>query len=194
MSEPIFVYHAIPSGMLGNTLYPLSGLKSQFPELYEIEVQKYDWRKSVLNITVPKLNCLWGDVIHFSAVDPRFIYQKLLEAGHNYSPNRGFYRIPLERLKSKRSVLFQSKRILKSSSSHSSDNQFDDFTVHDSEVELLSNLHIDPLLQNIPDETIDYYHFEKAHARRPLVFYGICHVLFEGSLDVSGLDRIVWGS
>ncbi|MBI2087070.1 MAG: hypothetical protein HYT69_02770 [Candidatus Zambryskibacteria bacterium] len=66
-----YLYHQIPKNMFGTLLYPLNVLKETHPEIYAEHAKKYVGREQLLTATVPPLNCLWNDVLHFTAIAPR---------------------------------------------------------------------------------------------------------------------------
>jgi len=78
-----YLYHR-KKGIKGNTLYPLNELKNIFPEVYGKHIKKYVGREFVMEQKIPKLNCLWNDVLHFSAVHPLEIKKSLAEVGFKY--------------------------------------------------------------------------------------------------------------
>ncbi|MEZ4114190.1 MAG: hypothetical protein R3B65_01945 [Candidatus Paceibacterota bacterium] len=53
------------------------------------------WKK------IPKLNCLWNDVIHMTAVHPSDLKNSLLEAGHELK-NFKWFKIPIKSLDSEK--------------------------------------------------------------------------------------------
>lgn len=77
-----YIYHAVPEMMSGETLYPLNTLRKIYPEAYEYAVRKYDWRRDYLELTIPKLDCLWNDVLHFSMIHPHEIFKEFEAAGY----------------------------------------------------------------------------------------------------------------
>ena len=96
-----FIYHMKPIKMLGNTLYPLNTLKeiSKDTYAYEFHVAKYTHRKSLMEIKIPVLNCLWNDVVHCSPIDPNLHYRAFIKAGLQPVRNMEFFKIPIELLK-----------------------------------------------------------------------------------------------
>jgi len=44
-----YLYHLCASDFQGTTLYPLNGLRSQLPDVYDREQKKYVGRESVLD-------------------------------------------------------------------------------------------------------------------------------------------------
>ncbi len=67
----IYLYHSVPKNLQGNILYPLNTLKEKHPEIYEQQVSKYVGREHMTQQRIPILDCLWNDVLHFSAVNPK---------------------------------------------------------------------------------------------------------------------------
>ena len=61
-----FIYHKKPPAMQGQVRYPLNVLKEVAPRAYEAELAKYQGREELLKMTIPKLGCLWNDVLHCS--------------------------------------------------------------------------------------------------------------------------------
>ena len=63
-----YVYHMVPEELKGEYLIPLNELKSVYPNLYGEYIQKYKdhpHREKLLTRKIPKLECLWNDVVHF---------------------------------------------------------------------------------------------------------------------------------
>lgn len=64
-----YVYHMVPKEMKRELLISLNEIKLLHPELYETYSKKYfnhPERASLLLKSIPKLNCLWNDVIFFT--------------------------------------------------------------------------------------------------------------------------------
>ena len=72
-----YVYHMVPEELKGEYLIPLNELKRVYPNLYREYIQKYKdhtQRENLLTRKIPKLECLWNDVVHFYHYIPmRFI-------------------------------------------------------------------------------------------------------------------------
>ena len=63
-----YVYHMVPEELKGEYLIPLNELKRAYPNLYDEYIQKYKdhtQREQLLTRKIPKLECLWNDVVHF---------------------------------------------------------------------------------------------------------------------------------
>ncbi len=73
----------MPKNLQGNILYPLNAPKEKHPDIYEQQVSKYVGREHIKEQRITILDCLWNDVLYFSAVNPKEIKQALIEAGRN---------------------------------------------------------------------------------------------------------------
>ena len=61
-----FVYHMVPTEMIGEKLIPLNSLGKVHPSLYEKYTEKYydhPERSALLKKQVPKLDCLRNDIL-----------------------------------------------------------------------------------------------------------------------------------
>lgn len=76
----MYVYHFVPEGMKGSTLYPLNTLKEVHPDIFEKQNKKYKGRENVKDTEIPYLGT-WNDVIHLSTIDPSEVRQALRDAG-----------------------------------------------------------------------------------------------------------------
>ena len=69
----MYLYHSVPRNLHGNILYPLNALTEKHPEIFEQQVSKYVGREHITQQRIPVIDCLWNDVLHFSAVNPKEI-------------------------------------------------------------------------------------------------------------------------
>jgi len=166
------VYHLVRGDFKGKTLHPLSSLKGQYPDVYEEHIKKYEGRKHITETFIPQLECYWGDVIHLSAVHP----QKLVETLHTAGVDKQFsyFEIDAGALDPKKTIIYlntakEGKRTVTK----------DDFVPFDAETVGEWGY--------IPDETVAYYKKKLAEGKNPLLFLFVPHVLYKGSIDVSGL-------
>ena len=108
-----YVYHMVPKDMKGEVLISLNEIKSNYPELYKIYSKKYlnhPERESLLLRSIPKLNCLWNDVIFLLPLHPYYVYEALQSLGVSIKKDLMFYEIPTERLiGNKNAVYFYNK-------------------------------------------------------------------------------------
>lgn len=170
-----YLYHAVPLEMSGTTLYPLNVLKLKYPSLYQKEADKYAGRETVMQKPVPILDCLWNDVLHFSAVHPAEIKKVLIEAGFANSPTRDFYQVNPRTLSPEQTVIYLY-------STASIEVNVQDFIEYDPT--LLSKLSV------VPPGTKAYYKEMFMHGMKPLRYHLVPHILYRGVLDVTGIPII----
>jgi hypothetical protein len=156
--------------MKGNILKPLNILKIQEPDLYRDHVKKYQERESVMNQRIPTLDCLWNDVLHFSAILPQEIKDALVDAGMPNNIMMTCYQIPAELLESEKTTIYFSVNFSKDRMN------LKNFTNYVPK-ELIK-------YSRIPKETIEYYKESYCKNERSLVFNKIPHILYKGSLTI----------
>ena len=155
-----FIYHQVPRSMKGGRLFPLNELRDVMPEIYETEIKKYAGREHLLDETVPILNCLWNDVLHFSLVHPVKIKETLLSLGNPFHYN--FFEVPAEILDPSKTVIYL---YLRDDNQITSD-QFIPFSPYGLEG-----------LGALPQLTSDYYAQTVRSGKKLYAYHGIPHVL-----------------
>jgi len=170
-----YIYHLAPQDLRGTKLYPLNKLKTVFPELYEQHAQKYSWRKETMQGHIPILNCLWNDVLHFSPVHPSLVKSALQGAGFKVGQWRVF-KFDARKLEPEKTVLYrylhQDRR-----DKYTLPGNFEPFST-----EQLSEIN------DLSQRTKSYYRETFREGKRPLMFVGVPHVLYKGSLDISEVE------
>ena len=165
------LYHIKPNDMKGDTLYPLNCLKNIYPRKYKKEVKKYQDRKFVTEYKIPTLNCLWNDVLHLVTVPPSKIKNAYEQAGGDISTLE-WYKIDLNQIDVENTAVYL-------------------YSQKDKENVLVANDFepFDPkkidTYKKIPKETINYYKKKISNNEKPLLFHGIPHILYKGTIDVS---------
>jgi hypothetical protein len=172
MSANSYLYHIAPKDFKGTTLYPLNVLKDVHPDLYAAQNQKYDNREHVKKLFIPQLNCYWGDVLHFSAVPPDELVKALSKAG--FEKKITYFEIDPGLLDPEKTIVYLNK--VKEDKTNLAEDDFVPFVA--SEVGKWGY---------IPDATIDYYRKKFERGEKPLLFLFVPHILYKGSLDVSGI-------
>ena len=163
--------------MQGNILYPLNLLKEKYLGVYNQEILKYDKREYLLEVKIPSLDCLWNDVLHLSPINPKDIKNALLEAGADLKNNFSFYQIDPNYLDKKNTTvyLYGPDSTLKKTNS-------DDFE------------HYEPQnikkYSKIPSDTKKYYRESISMGKKPLLFYRLPHILYKGTIDITGFPVI----
>lgn len=165
--------------MQGNVLFPLNTLKETHPDIYEKEASKYVGREQIMQQRIPTLDCLWNDVLHFSAVHPSQVKEALIEAGRTKSFDIEFFEIDPHLLTPENTTVYLYR--------HS--------TLEDKfKEENFANYNPDDVAQYsvLPQETKDYYKEMISQDKKPLLFHRVPHIIFKGSLDTSKIKRISW--
>lgn len=170
-----FVYHLVPKDMRGDVLYPLNDLKTIFPKLYDKKVKKYKGREFLTKETIPFLNCLWNDVLHFSAVSPYDIKKAFVELEYLFKAK--FYKIDATLLDEGKTIvyLFNTKGI----NDKLEEKNFEK-----------CNLKNFLKYSQFPYKTKEYYKKELEKGKWPLLFYKIPHILFKGSINIKDVPII----
>lgn len=172
-----FVYHRVPEDMQGNILYPLNVLKSKYPHQYQEQVKKYKNRLEVMEQAIPKLDCLWNDVLHFTALHPSKLREALISVGFN-PPARKFYKINTKVFKKEHTIVYLYRPDIEKGMEKDITN-FAEF--HEDDIEKYNIL---------PKETIDYYQGKYESGEQPLLFVSVPHILYKGSIDISGCEIV----
>lgn len=172
-----YIYHKVPENMVGNKLYPLNRLKDVFPDLYNEQVKKYEGRIHVMDYKIPPLNCLWNDVLHFVAVDPKETKKNLEEARGKSISKLHFYKIDPNLLDPDNTVVYKFDNI-----GPGKEKRKEDFVPYNPKE--ISNLSV------FPEVTKNYYKQAFNKGKRPLIYIGIPHILYKGTLDVSEVSII----
>jgi len=172
-----YIYHSVPKDLQGDTLYPLNVLKEKHPTIYEQQVNKYVGREHIKEQRIPMLDCLWNDVLHFSAVNPKEIKRALIKAGRDPNFTRDYYQIDSKLIDPKNATVYlyahadnKDKMSKENFASYSSD-----------EVAKFSA---------IPQATKDYYKEMIGKGERPLLYHKIPHILYKGLLDIKNLPVV----
>jgi hypothetical protein len=156
--------------MEGSILFPLNTLKNVLPQVYEEHNRKYKGREQVKENKIPGIG-KWNDAIHLSPVDPSETRQALRDAGVDVKNWRVFC-IDVGTLDKSRMVIHIESRAI--GNSEAIDLPFTD--------ELYASYH------HLPDRTKEYYRECIDMGRRILMYAYAPHVLYGGSIDVSGVD------
>lgn len=169
-----FLYHIVRKDLFGKTLYPLNQLKNVNPDLYIEHNSKYANRKHITELYIPQLQCYWGDVIHLSAVHPNTVIQKLHEAGSTKQYSYPYFEIDPHQLDPSSTVVYPNNP-------RENPNQLTekDFVPYDPE-DIRKWAYI-------PEETFEYYKSQIMANKDPLLFLFVPHILYKGTIDVSGL-------
>ncbi|UPM56105.1 group-specific protein [Gottfriedia acidiceleris] len=163
----------------------LNKIKLLDAELYkQYEKKYYDHpeRPKLLEKEIPKLDCLWNDVIHFLPIHPHLVYDTLRTVGVKVKADLMFYKIPTKNLVNNMNVIYlyrKEKYLGPSSKINSEDVHFIDIE----EYEEITELSID---------TRNYYEGENKKGNKFGMFPFIPHILSLGEVSVLEAEVINW--
>lgn len=167
-----YVYHLVPPAMKGTTLYPLNELKELFPEIYAAEVAKYRGREQKLAHRIPMLgNCLWNDVLFLTAVHPVEFRKAYASVVHTTWKFR-YFQIPIDSLDLARMTVVKQLPVSKT-------REYEEFDMRRMEH-----------YATIPPETFQHWREALVQGSRPFLYLYIPHILYRGTIDVSGLPIV----
>lgn len=171
-----YIYHVRPEKMIGNVLYPLNKLKELNAPAYENEKKKYKGREEIMKDIIPKLDCLWNDVIHFSPVHPNLIYKALTDAGLKYA-NLDWFKIDISKIANIPFVIYGNRY------------ETQELLPEDFDKVLIKDYRE---LEEVPKEAISWYKDAAKNNYKPLLFRRIPHVLVKGGVDITDSEIIWW--
>ena len=167
-----FVYHRVPVNLTGSVLYPLNQLKQVYPDVAVVQLKKYQGREARLRQQIPRLNCLWNDVLHFSPVHPTKIRAAMEEAGHTTGSHKWrYFEVNAAFFSPDNTIIWEYRE---RPHPHF---QIDENECLPYETRLLDNY------TEVGEWTRRYY-AEHKHSARVLGYMGIAHVLYKGHLNV----------
>ena len=169
-----YLYHRVPKNLKGNILYPLNVLKEKHPDIYEEQASKYIGREQITQQIIPVLNCLWNDVLHFSAVNPEEVKQALIEAGKDPDFQMMQYLVDPQILKPENTIVYLYAH--NDVKDKLNENNFVAYNPED--VVKFSSM---------PQTTKDYYRECIENGRSPLLYHRIPHILYHGTIDITNL-------
>lgn len=194
-----FVYHGVPSDMVGDLIYPLNQLAEVAPEAYELQRSKYLGREAVLDARISRDGLLFNDTVHCAPLHPYRLFAARERLG--FSPPRAsasrtrgtnrfsglFFQIPLERILL-RQVLWYRWETLWINGAPNEDvplaPPLDEFEPFDRARYRE--------LADVTEAHLAYLWRMKDEGKQPLLFVHIPHVLVAGPIDTRGVQLIRW--
>jgi hypothetical protein len=179
-----FLYHMRQPDMQGTVLYPLNALKAIYPEIYARQIAKYQDHPDRVGLpskVIPKLNCLWNDVIQCSPVHPHLFYLALQKRGLRVNSATEFFQIPVSAVGANPLAVFE-------------DSPDDDLTAPfpDQAVTLLTKETYREI-SAVPEATLRWYDRLAQQGNQVFGhFVGVPHILIQGPVDVSAARVIRW--
>ena len=182
---PEYIYHAVPKEMIGDKLISLHALGKIYPHLYEKYTKKYydhPVRPKLLKKQIPKLNCLWNDVIHFLPLHPYYVYEAVTSLGIKTKEEQQFLKIPIERLTSNMNDIY-----LYTIEKYKGPAE----EIEEDEIKLL-NIETYKELKEIPSALVEYYKIENEKGNRFGLFPNIPHLLSLGEVEINDVEIVTW--
>ena len=174
------IYHLIPDPFQGTSLIPLNQME-QSSDLYKSHASKYEGREGLMDTRIPKLNCKWNDVIHFSCIDPKIVACEIKKIMPDLKLRRAkYFKIHIDQiLTHHRPVIFI----------NNPKNKNDIFHILNSEVMDLSKETYKELTA-VPEYTIEYW--IKAHEKnQPLLWFAFMpHIFINEAVDATEFEVI----
>ena len=171
--------------MSGETLISLNKIKLLDSELYKQYAKKYydhPDRPKLLEKEIPKLNCLWNDVVHFLPLHPHLIYNALRTIGVNVKMDLNFYKIPTKNLVDNTNVVYLYRK----------ENYKGPSAKINSEDVLFIEIEKYEEMTELPIDTLSYYKEENKKGNKFGMFPFIPHILSLGEVSLVDSEVINW--
>jgi len=173
-----FIYHIVPKNMVGTRLIPLNRMRESNLEIYLKESAKYRGREKLMERYIPKADCLWNDVLHFSSVSPEIIFSRFENLGFGKFDGLKWFEVPISQVEGLVSVIYRAPQQPRPN-----------FELDDSDIEFLDASSFQEL-QTLPEQFEDYLMSCKVQGNVPMPFQFIPHVLVRGEIETKGLKVI----
>ena len=180
-----YVYHMVPKEMRKDVLISLNEIKLVDTELYKTYTKKYfshPERESLLLKSIPKLNCLWNDVVFLLPLHPYYVYEALHSLGVSVKKDLMFYEIPTEKLEgNKNAVYFYNKENYKGPATD----------IPEKEIQIIDIKSYEKS-SALPSDTLTYFTEEHKKGVSFGMFAYIPHILSLGNINVKDVNKINW--
>ncbi|HLE11030.1 MAG: hypothetical protein A2504_10495 [Bdellovibrionales bacterium RIFOXYD12_FULL_39_22] len=178
----MYLYHSLPPNLTGTTLYPLNMMKGIIDDIFQDQAKKYEGREQLMQTKIPKLGCLWNDVLHFSPISFEQMYNALYDSLTKYAPENLKIKYPIHRkfLKIDSELLNQDNLCIFLNQVEIPTYNFtgfeDQFIIFQNEKEIIQ---ID-----ISPTQIDKYNEAFQKGRRLLIYSHSPHVFYKGYIEL----------
>jgi hypothetical protein len=193
----VFVYHAVPDGMVGSVLYPLTDLRRVSVDAFAAQRAKYAEREAVLDARITASGLRFNETIHCAPLHPHHLYRLRKQMGllatasasstEPQAKQRLFFEIPAERFREQPAYWY--RWVAPWINGYPGEDvalapplkEFEPF---------------DPVryreLPRVPRAHIEYLGRAKRDGKRPLMFVHIPHILVAGPIETKGLRVVSW--
>lgn len=204
-----YLYHLCPQGMIGASLFPLNQLKEikEAREAYSLAKDKYFYRPELLDFVIPRAECFFNDVLHFSPVNIKTIARYFIEhysailgqSTKQRTQNNDTRKLYMRRIEALRRLRFykvdisnfdKSKLfILKIDSPIGDDHELLKTILSNNVYSWEEGKHL--LKDEMPIAQIEYIkRCVKDSSLSPYMFTGVNHVLYKGIIEVSEYESL----
>lgn len=159
--------------MVGNIIYPLNHLKQINREAYLRGAGKYQGREQLMDFVIPKLNCLWNDVVHCSPIHPSLLYKAMISSGLN-PESREWYTIDPRTIKDAQFAMYSYK------TRPFDPNEFRIISVEEYQE-----------IEEVPQKAFDWYReLANKGGKIRLPFHYVPHFLVKGAIEITKAEII----
>lgn len=171
------IYHMLPEPFIGTELIPLNQMDKE-SVLYKGHARKYVGRENLTEQSIPILDCLWNDVVQFSALDPQIIVDKLKLIQPDFKIFRkSYFKIPVKDVEDIYDGVIFNRR--------SSGNKT--YEIFEDEVEILSSKNYREL-SVVPNETINFWN-NAVNEKKPVLWFPyITHIFLKGRIETRDFE------
>ena len=172
-----YFYHMIPSPFIGTELIPLNQMDKE-GTVYKEHSRKYVGREDLKNQNIPILDCLWNDVVQFSALDPQIIVNSLKKIQPDLKLSREkYFKISIDEVEGVYDgVIFDRKKDSKRS-----------YKISNDEVQILNKVNYTELTE-VPIETTQFWENAIKNNTPVLWFPYITHIFLKSKIDTSNFE------
>jgi hypothetical protein len=168
-----FLYRLRGPSFSGKQILSLNQLRITNPEEYDKAAAKYQGRETLMTEIVPGTSLQWTDFCFLSPINPRKLYQGLVESGHHPEPV-SWFQIPVDRIGA-RALWYEQQQ--------------DTFTAHEF-TRFDGGIYRE--LGELPSQTLEYFRETARRGERPFLFHLVPHVLVPDPIAIDGLGLVEW--
>ena len=158
---------------------PLNDMKESLPEVYEKAAAKYKGREVLLERRIPKLDCLWNDVLHLAPINPQIIVDYWEEIGiEKINHTIEVFKVPVDRIDEDQSICFLPQNV-EYGKLENDNNHVSKFISSDYEEQT-----------EVTQIQKDIWKQDRKNGRQTFWYSHTTHILFKGRIDTEGLETI----
>ena len=133
-----------------------------------------------MNTLIPRINCKWNDVIHFSCIDPKIVASEIKKIKPDLKLSRAkYFRIHTDQVSKYRAVIF----------TNNPQNKDDTFQILGNEVMDLTKESYKELT-SVPDHTLEYWIKAKKNNQPLLWFAFMPHIFINETVDTTEFEVV----